>query len=451
MRALNIAIAGCGPAGLATALLLRRDGHHVSMFERFDAPRPVGSGLMIQPTGLAVLQNMGLDAQIVAAGARIDRLFGRAVPSDRTVLDVRYAALGKGSRFGIGIHRAALFDILFQAVRAAGISIATSCTVTGAPLHADGSRSLASADGAQDGAHAGPFDLIVDTLGTASPLAPPLGGPLAYGALWASLDWPEGAGLDVTALEQRYVRASIMVGVLPIGLAPGSPKPKAAFFWSLRLDRLQVWRDAGLDRWKDEVLRVWPATAPLLDQIASPEQLTFARYTHRTLKSPAEAALIHLGDAWHSTSPQLGQGANMALLDAFALAKSLRETNDLQEALDRTVARRRRHIHLYQGMSLLFTPVYQSDSKTLPWLRDRIAGPIAKLWPATAILANTVSGLIGTPLKPLGLDRHVAASKPGGSRLMPGHEHPPQHGDRAVEEQADQRQKKDHAEQRIDL
>lgn len=278
-----------------------------------------------------------------------------------------------------------------------------------------------------------------------------MGVPLAYGALWASLDWPEAPGFDVTALEQRYVRASTMVGVLPIGLAPGSSKPKAAFFWSLRVDRLQAWREAGLDVWKEDVLRVWPATAPLLEQIVRPEQLTFARYTHRTLRQPAETGLIHLGDAWHSTSPQLGQGANMALLDAFALAKSLRETNDLQCALDRTVALRRRHIRLYQGMSFLFTPVYQSDSAVLPWLRDRIVGPLARLWPATAILAAIVSGLIGRPLKPLGLDRHIPASEPRGGGLMPGHQHPPHDGDRAVEEQADQRENKDHAEQRVDL
>jgi salicylate hydroxylase len=83
-------------------------------------------------------------------------------------------------------------------------------------------------------------------------------------------------------------------------------------------------------------------------------------------------------------------------------------------------------------MSLLFTPVYQSDSHLLPWLRDRVVGPLAKLWPATAILAAMVSGLIGRPLKPLGLDQRLAASQARGGGLMPGHEHPPQHGDRAV-------------------
>lgn len=114
MKRLQIAIAGCGPAGLASALLLHRDGHHVTLFERFDAPRPVGSGLMIQPTGFAVLQALGLADGLLELGARVDRLHGEAGSSGRVVLDVRYSALGKRAAFGVGVHRATLFSLLHQ-------------------------------------------------------------------------------------------------------------------------------------------------------------------------------------------------------------------------------------------------------------------------------------------------------------------------------------------------
>jgi 2-polyprenyl-6-methoxyphenol hydroxylase-like FAD-dependent oxidoreductase len=33
---LDVAIAGCGPAGLATALFLSRAGHRVTLFDQFD-------------------------------------------------------------------------------------------------------------------------------------------------------------------------------------------------------------------------------------------------------------------------------------------------------------------------------------------------------------------------------------------------------------------------------
>jgi salicylate hydroxylase len=150
-------------------------------------------------------------------------------------------------------------------------------------------------------------------------------------------------------------------------------------------------------------VELWPATRSLLDQITSPDQLTFARYAHRTLPSPAETSMIHIGDAWHSASPQLGQGANMALLDAYALALALRPASDLPSALTRAVVIRWRHVILYQALTALFTPVYQSDSNLLPIIRDRLVGPLSKVWPATRIQAAMVSGLIGNPLGPLDL------------------------------------------------
>jgi 2-polyprenyl-6-methoxyphenol hydroxylase-like FAD-dependent oxidoreductase len=407
----GIAVAGCGPAGLAAALLLRRQGHAVTLFERFDTPRPIGSGLMIQPTGLAVLRALGLADAVQAHGQRIDRLFGQTVGPARTVLDVHYRALGGRERFGIGIHRAALFAILYDAVRAAGIPIATGRAITG--CRDDGrARYLRFADGGE----AGPFDLIVDALGTRSTLAPPTGRELAYGALWASLDWPHDTGFDDRALEQRYRAASVMAGVLPIGAAPGEPRARVAFFWSLRADRLDAWRARGINAWKAEVAALWPATRALIDQIVDADQLTFARYAHRTLPRPVETRLIHIGDAWHSASPQLGQGANMALLDAWALAQGLAEFPAApQEAIRHAVRLRVGHVRLYQTMTALFTPVYQSDSRIIPVIRDRLVGPLSRLWPATWVQAAMVSGLIGSPLQRLGLGL-ATGEEAGGKR-----------------------------------
>lgn len=64
---------------------------------------------------------------------------------------------------------------------------------------------------------------------------------------------------------------------------------------------------------------------------------------------------------------------------------------------------RKRHVLLYQALTALFTPVYQSDSAILPFVRDRLVGPLSRLWPATWIQAAMVSGLIGNPLAGLDL------------------------------------------------
>ena len=397
MTMLRIAVSGCGPAGLAAALLLYRAGHEVVLFERFDAPQPIGSGLMLQPTGLMALRAMGLDETLMATGARIDRLFGQASPSGRTVLDVHYAALRGAGRFGIGVHRADLFACLFDAVQTAGVPLRTGQTICGSEI--DGAhRRLVMADGTRSE----PFDLVVDALGSRSALAPPTGRALAYGALWATLDWVDGAGFDWAALEQRYRAASQMVGVLPVGTPrEAGGRKQLAFFWSLRADQLEAWRAAGLEAWRAQVRDLWRACDALLDQIHDPDQLVFAHYAHRTLPKPCEPALIHIGDAWHSASPQLGQGANMALLDAWALSIGLLQHADVASGIARAVAIRRRHVRLYQALTALFTPIYQSDSKAIPWARDWMIGPLSRLWPATAIQAALVSGLVGNPLAEL--------------------------------------------------
>lgn len=400
MPPLTIAVAGCGPCGLASALLLQRAGHSVTIFERFEVPEPIGSGLMLQPTGLSVLGQLGLARQAIEAGARIERLIGRAGAEGPLVLDVRYSAARDPGQFGIGIHRARLFGLLHDKAVADGIAIEAARQVATTTLLSGNRRRIEFADGAS----AGPFDLVVDALGSRSPLladVPPR--DLAYGALWGTVDWVDDTAFDIAALEQRYNRAARMVGVLPVGTAPGSSQKKAALFWSLRRDRLADWHDAGLDAWKMEALSLWPALRPLLDQIVSADQLAFARYAHRTLAAPAEPHLVHLGDAWHSTSPQLGQGANMALLDAWALSRALDECDAIPEALEQFVRLRRKHVRLYQALSYLLTPVYQSDGRLLPWLRDRIASQMQRLWPVAPILAAMVSGTIGDPIHRLGL------------------------------------------------
>lgn len=400
----RIAIAGCGVGGLAAALLLARAGEQVELFERFDQPRPLGSGLMIQPTGLAVLDRLGLAGRITGQGARIDRLFGQA--EGRVVLDVSYAALHRQGLFGIGIHRACLFEALHEAVVAQGIPIHTGHAVAGSRIEQD-RRVLLFEDG---GASAG-FDLVVDALGTRSTLAPPTGRELAFGALWGTVDWPGGCTLDAHTLTQRYRRSSKMAGVLPLGTAGGT-SPRAAFFWSLKGSDLAAWEDGGLDAWKREVLVLWPECEPFAGQLTEPGQLTFARYAHRTLSEPCGERLIHIGDAWHSASPQLGQGANMALLDAWALSAALSRHDEMAAALASAVKMRLWHVRLYQWLTWLFTPVYQSDSRVLPVIRDRLVGPLSKLWPANAIQAAMVSGLIGSPLGPLGLEGADTVTKP---------------------------------------
>lgn len=397
MQLLTIAIAGCGPAGLAAALLLERQGHSITIYDRFVEPGPVGSGLMMQPSGMAVLDALGLAGEIFRHGARVDGLLGLE-EHGKTVLDAPYSKLGVKDAFGIGIHRASLFGVLYEEAQARPIAIKTGRTLTGSEL--TGTARHLTFD---DGSRSPDFDLIVDATGWQTVLDDEPKGLLEFGALWASLPTNSDDPFSGNLLEQRYRRAAQMVGVLPIGARKGGAGLEIAFFWSLKRSEYAAWCDTPFESWKDDVRKLWPETAVLLDRITHRDQLTFARYAHRTHKQPCGDRLITIGDAWHSASPQLGQGANMALLDAWSLSRGLAEGRTLDEKLRLAVSWRRDHVWLYQWITALFTPLYQSDTKWHPALRDRLLAPISQIWPASKIQAQLMSGLFGFPLAPLGL------------------------------------------------
>src|SRR6516225_8469661 len=159
----RIAVVGGGVAGCAAAILLRAQGHDVTLFEAVADPRPVGAGLLLQPTGQAILRRLGLLDEVLAHGAPVQRLFGDNA-AGRTVLHLDYGRFAPGC-FGLGIQRGTLFGLLWRRMATAGTSVRLDTAVDGFTQHADGVE-LRGADAAP----LGNFDALVLANGSFSKL-----------------------------------------------------------------------------------------------------------------------------------------------------------------------------------------------------------------------------------------------------------------------------------------
>ncbi len=136
MRPVDIGIIGSGTAGAAAALFLSRAGHTVTVYERVEHPRPLGAGILLQPTGQAVLARLGLRDAVVGRANPIDDLRCERLGA-RRVFRVRYAALPGGHR-GYGLHRGALFELLFAALQRQPLTLKLGVEVRDLAVTADG-------------------------------------------------------------------------------------------------------------------------------------------------------------------------------------------------------------------------------------------------------------------------------------------------------------------------
>ncbi len=383
---LRVAIIGAGTAGPAAAVLLARAGHRVTLYERAPVNLPVGAGFLLQPTGMNVLKQLGLLETLLPHTAPIRRLHCLDRRS-RALLNLDYEEVSPGLR-GAGTHRALLLEILLKAAMEAGAAVLWDHTILELQRQSDGRPLLCDGRGVLHG----PFDLVLLCDGAQSVLRAQSGipcrvGRYPWGALWFIGRRPEAFAADT--LWQRVGTTRELVGFLPTG----TQEDLVSFFWSIRLADVEAWRAGSLAEWKAGVLRHAPQAAPLFDQIRRHEQLAVAVYHDVRMPRWHGDRVAVLGDAGHALSPQLGQGVNLALMDAAQLAASLETDESLVRALAHFSVHRRRHLGFYQLTTRSMTPFFQSDSVTLGHIRDATFPLLGKIPWVRRQMVTTMAGL----------------------------------------------------------
>ncbi len=356
---MKIAIIGCGFAGLSSALLLAKRNHTITLVDRITKIKAVGAGILIQPSSMVVLKNLGLFDYLIKHGEKIDILTGTN-HKKQTVFTTRYSDVDQTS-FGIGIHRSILFDALYEECRMhSNIQFVLGRNITTL-------KQLKQE-----------YDLVIIANGSHSELRKALPikqhyRPYPFGCVWATV---EDATTTPHKLQQYMYYSQQMFGLLPSGTEDG--QRLLSVFWSLPI--------AERNHYSAKAMFAGMAyhhPDPVLMQKIEAAEFNFAAYADVWMKKFNHENVVVIGDAAHGMSPQLGQGANMAFLDAHfldqVLHQTLGQTSDassnaptLEAALNQYSALRRKHIDFYTQASKWLTPLFQSNSWAFGLLRDYV-------------------------------------------------------------------------------
>lgn len=405
----KFAIIGAGTAGLATAILLARQNIQVTIFEKVSELEPVGAGLLLQPSGLAVFEHLGVLDEALKLGAIVTGLEGQ-LANGYKIVDSHYSQ-AHPDFYGLGIHRASLCHVLESKCREYPelITWQMNADIQQLEESSDEIKVFGTVNGESFDAV---FDSVIIANGARSELRPrswvKVDQAYAWGAKWTIV--PECLTLDTQILHQFYDRSNIMMGILPTGAIPTQPNQRlSSVFWSLPTDQLGNFlpNNQARSNWLKEVSKRWKPAADWLEQvIANPEekqQWLSANYRDVVMSKFGEGRIGVIGDAAHAMSPQLGQGANMALLDAWALGQTVQNArhSDVQgnESIDYAKLWQTYHQHrqsstaFYQFLSRLLTPLYQSDHWWTGALRDLSFPWMYRIPYFRKEMALTVSGL----------------------------------------------------------
>ena len=112
---LRIAVVGAGSSGLLLALILQRQGHRVSLFERSPRLRTEGCGILLVKSGVeavAAAAIPGLLDDLLAGGHPVQRFVFRNLRGD--LIEASPAEREAGELPSLLIHRRAILDALWR-------------------------------------------------------------------------------------------------------------------------------------------------------------------------------------------------------------------------------------------------------------------------------------------------------------------------------------------------
>lgn len=325
---MNVVIIGAGMGGLTTGIALKKFGHQVRIFEQTEKILPVGAAISLWSNGVKCLNYLGLTDKIAKLGGQMDDLaYVDGLTGDvMTQFSLRPLIEEVGQR-PYPVARADLQNMLMDEFGRDQIYLGKKMVsledkADYVEVHfADGSSTQA--------------DLLIGADGTHSMTRAYVLGQQVQRRYAGYVNWNGLVEIseDLAPAQQwtTYVGEGKRASLMPV--ADG----RFYFF-------LDVPLPAGLDNNRDEYKKLlklyfadWCQPVQQLIERLDPQKTNRVEiHDIEPFTQFYKGRVVILGDAAHSTTPDIGQGGCQAMEDAIYLARSLQiNTLGLEDALRR--------------------------------------------------------------------------------------------------------------------
>ena len=342
-------IVGGGIGGLSLARELAIRGIKATILEKAPQLDPVGAGIIMNPNAMRVLEQNGL-ADAVRRDSWPYLTRETRERRGRLLATRDYRPLYESGKLSVGalVHRAHLLDVLYRSLAPGTVSFGKT-----ADLADFGEYELViGADGIHSQVRA---ELFSDKGGGSSPRY------MGYRSHRLVMD-------NVTGVRcfTEYLGRGQRIGLVPIS-------ESRLYVWTTFNSRRAARPAPDIPRmfaqFTDPGLQRLFAALPPAERIITTEIEEL--WAEDWIRVSAQGATVLLGDAAHAMTPNIGQGAGMAMEDAAVLAAELASGAEIEHALANYARRRKPRVEAVMRISRSVGEDGQRSGPLACWLRNR--------------------------------------------------------------------------------